>query len=50
MIKVVDLFNQKIDDLERVQRENDDNPDKMSNLYKLGIINENGIPINNRMK
>ena len=50
------VLNRKIDELRfkiqefvNLQKENDENLDKLSDLYKLGIIDENGVVINNRM-
>ena len=32
----------KIQQIEESQKENDDNLEKLSNLYELGVIDENG--------
>ena len=47
--KIVEL-KFKVQELEDLQRENDENLDKLSNLYKFGIIDENGNPINNQIE
>ena len=38
---------QKFEDM---QRENEDNIEKLSNLYEMGIIDEEGHPTNNKME
>ena len=45
----IDELRSKIQEFENLQKENDENLDKLSDLYKLGIIDENGFVINNRM-
>ena len=45
----IDELRLKIQEFENIQKENDENLDKLSDLYKLGIIDENGFVINNRM-
>ena len=39
--EVIEFLKSKIEELERMQREHDENLDKLSNLYTLGIIDEN---------
>ena len=53
----INCLNQKIEDLRAKIKQlkdeefdHDDNLEKLSNLYKLGIINEDGQPINNEME
>ena len=48
--KEIDNLKFKLQELEDFQRDNDDNMEKLSNLYKLRIIDEDGLPINNRME
>ena len=50
MIKVVDLLRLKINQLEGVQRGNDDSLDKISNFYKLEIMDENCFLFENRIE
>ena len=45
----IDELKQKIQLLEDGQKDNDDNLDKLANLFKLGIIDENGLSIYNDM-
>ena len=45
----LDLLKLKIKEFEFNQREADLNADKLSKLYDLGLIDENGDPINNNM-
>ena len=48
--KEIEKLKYKIQDFENQQNENDDNLEKLSNQYKLGIIDENGCLINNKME
>ena len=48
--KEIEELKYKIQDFENQQNENNDNLDKLSNLYKLGIIDDNGCLINNKME
>ena len=50
LVKEIDDLRLKIQQLEDNQLDNEDNLEKLSNLYKLGIIDENGQPIDNRME
>ena len=50
LIKEINELKYKIQQLEDFQIDNEDNLGKLSNLYKFGIIDENGHPINNRME
>ena len=45
----LDSLKLKIKEFEFNQREADMNADKLSKLYDLGLIDENGDPINNSM-
>ena len=47
--KINDL-NSKLDEFEKKQQLNEDYTDKMSRLYDLGIIDEDGNPISSEMK
>ena len=47
--EIKDLRN-KIQQLEESQQENDDNLEKLSNLYELDVIDENGQPLEDRME
>ena len=44
LIHEIDELKGKIHQLEDNQRDNEDNLDKLAHLYKLGLIDENGIP------
>ena len=48
-LKIINLQD-KLAKLESIERENEDNIDKLSRLYEAGIINEDGEYINNRME
>ena len=48
--KEIDNLKFKLQELEDFQRDNDDTMEKFSNLYKLGLIDEDGLPIDNRME
>ena len=43
-------MNLKIEEFENLQRENDENSDKLNNLYKIEIIDEEGFAIKNRIE
>ena len=45
----LDSLQLKIKELESNQRDADNNADKRSKLYELGLIDANGDPINNNM-
>ena len=47
--KEIDALKSKIQLLEDDLINNDDNLEKLSNLFKLGIIDENGHPIINQI-
>ena len=49
LIHEIDEIKEKIHQLEDNQRDNEDNLDKLAHLYKLGLIDENGMPTNNEM-
>ena len=49
MQRDLDSLKLKIKEFEFNQRESDMNADKLSKLYDLGLIDENGDPINNSM-
>ena len=40
----------QIDKLEGMQRDHEENLDKLSNLYSLGVIDEDGNLVNNKME
>ena len=42
-------LREKIQQLEDSQLDNEENVERLSNLYKLGIIDENGNPTNDKM-
>ena len=46
----LEALKYKMEGFEDLQKENDENLDKLSNLYKLGVIDENGYLINNKME
>ena len=48
--KEIDNLKFKLQELEDIQRDNYDNLEKLSHLYKLGIIDEEGFPMSNRME
>jgi vacuolar-type H+-ATPase subunit I/STV1 len=43
--EVVDELKKKVDDLEYINRKNEDNAEKLSKLYEAGIIDADGQPI-----
>ena len=43
-------MNLKIEEFENLQRENDENSDKLNNLYKIEIIDEESFAIKNRIE
>ena len=49
LIDEIDDLRNKIQQLEDNQTDNEENINKLSNLYELGLIDENGQPISNRM-
>ena len=49
LLKERDTLREKIQQLEDSQLDNEENVERLSNLYKLGIIDENGNPTNDRM-
>ena len=49
LIDEIDDLRNKIQQLEDSQTDNEENINKLSNLYELGLIDENGQPISNRM-
>ena len=49
LIDEIDDLRNKIQQLEDNQIDNEENINKLSNLYELGLIDENGQPISNRM-
>ena len=42
----IDSLRRKIEQFENDQMDHEENLEKLSNLFKLGIIDENGLPIN----
>ena len=46
----IDSLNSKIKEFEAKQQDYDDYTEKMSRLYELGMIDEDGNPVNNEMK
>ena len=49
MKRDLQLLKLKMEEYALKQRENDINTDKLAKLYELGLIDENGDPINNDM-
>ena len=49
LIKEIDSLREKIQQLEDSQLDNEKNVERLSNLYELGIIDENGNPTNDKM-
>ena len=46
----IEALNAKLDEFEHKQLTNEDYAEKMGKLYDLGLIDEEGNPINNEMK
>ena len=46
----IEALNTKLDEFEHKQLTNEDYAEKMGKLYDLGLIDEEGNPINNEMK
>ena len=46
----IDSLRRKIEQFENDQMDHEENLEKLSNLFKLGIIDENGLPINDDMQ
>ena len=49
LYKEINELQSKIKELESLQSENNQNAAKLNELYKLGIIDEEGFVVNNRM-
>ena len=49
LYKEINELQSKIKEFENLQRESDQNAEKLNELYKLGIIDEEGFVVNNRM-
>ena len=50
LCKEIESLRRKIGQLEDDQIDNQWNLDKLANLFSLGIIDENGLPITNNME